>query len=115
MPLWVTRTRTWLGSAGCGTSPGTKSRGARSTIAFTLSLYTERFRVDRVPWGSTGQHGDHFLGRLALQFDERLFRIEARMRCDDHIVAANERRPDGGLLRHHVQGRARQLAGIERP
>src|SRR5271169_1112056 len=42
-PLWVTRTRTWLGPrAGRSTSSGVKSRGPRRTMAFMRAAFVKR-------------------------------------------------------------------------
>ena len=37
------------------------------------------------------EDGDDFLGRLCLQLDQRLHRVEARMRRKDDVVTAEER------------------------
>ena len=61
------------------------------------------------------EHARDVGGAFGLQFVERLDRIEAGVRRDDHIVAAEQRRILGQRFgRHHVERGAADLAGIER-
>src|SRR5216117_3862356 len=113
MPLWVTRTSTRRASgSGSATSPGTSSHGARRTIALMeVALYTyfllctlyfelsiERFRIDRVSWRFPAEYRHHLFGRLALELEQRLFRVEAGVRGDDDVLAAEQWRAGRRLL-----------------
>ena len=65
----------------------------RSFFKFFTRNSGGRFHNLRIDWIArqlTGQHADNFLRRLGLQFDQRLYRVEAHVRRQDYVVATKK-------------------------
>src|SRR6202521_4292007 len=78
--------------------------------------FSPRFHSLGIDWISRhlpGEDADDFLGRLGLQFHQRLHRIEAHMRRQDYVVAADQRRGRRRLLRQDIKSRPGELSRVE--
>ena len=51
----------------------------------------QRLGIHRVARRLSAQHGNHFFRGFPLQLQQRFFRVEARVRRDDHVGSAEQR------------------------